>query len=172
RVYVMGERGTNREPATAEDRREMARLVGEALQAGALGFSTSRTINHRTSDGKHMPTFAAGEEELAEIAVAIKAAGRGVLQLISDFDEVEEEFAMIRRVVERAGRPLSLSLLQNEQAPERWRRLLDLIARAVDDGLPIKAQVASRGVGIVMGLELTRHPLVWQPGYQEIAHLP
>jgi len=172
RVYVMGERGTNREPATAEDRREMARLVGEALQAGALGFSTSRTINHRTSDGKHTPTFAAGEEELAEIAMAIRTAGRGVLQLISDFDEVEDEFAMIRRVAKRAGRPLSLSLLQNEQAPERWQRLLDLITRAVDDGLPIKAQVASRGVGIVMGLELTRHPLVWQPGYREIAHLP
>lgn len=172
RVYVMGERGANREPATADDRREMARLVAEALHAGALGFSTSRTINHRTSDGKHTPTFAAGEEELAEIALAIKATGRGVIQLISDFDEVEEEFAMVRRVVERAGRPLSLSLLQNEQAPDRWRRLLDLITQAVDDGLPIKAQVASRGVGIVMGLELTRHPLVWQPGYREIAHLP
>src|SRR3546814_19706910 len=93
----MGERGANREPATAEDRREMARLVGEALHAGALGFSTSRTINHRTSDGKHTPTFAAGEEELAEIALAIKAPGRGVLQPIPDFDAAEGEFARVDR---------------------------------------------------------------------------
>src|SRR3546814_12838310 len=82
------------------------------------------------------------------------------------------DLAMVRRVVERSSRPLSLSLLQNEQAPERWGRVLDLIEEAVDAGLPIKAQVASRGVGVIMGLELTRPPLVWQPRYQAISHLP
>src|SRR3546814_5185722 len=100
----------------------MARLAGEAVRAGALGFSTSRTINHRTSDGKHTPTLTAGEDELLSIAMALKDAGCGVLQLISDFDDVDDEFAMVRRVVERSSRPLSLSLLQNEQAPERWGR--------------------------------------------------
>ena len=172
RLHVMGERGARREPATERDRREMAALAAEAVQAGALGFSTSRTINHRSSDGSHTPTLQAAEEELIEIGLALKQAGAGVIQLISDFDDVGQEFGLVRRLAERSGRPLSLSLLQVEKAPDRWREVLGLIERSVDDGLAIKAQVASRGVGVIMGLELTRHPLVWQPGYQALMHLP
>jgi N-acyl-D-aspartate/D-glutamate deacylase len=100
RVHVMGQRGVDREPATAADAQEMARIVVEGVKAGALGFSTSRTINHKTKAGAHIPTLDAGEAELAMIAGALDA---GWLQVISDFDDPAPEFAMLRRLVEQSG---------------------------------------------------------------------
>src|SRR3954464_6271181 len=107
RVFVMGERGVNREPATEADINAMAALAKRAMEAGAIGFGTSRTLNHRSSDGSPIPTLTAGEDELTRIALGMGAAGRGVLQFVSDFADAEEEFAMLRRIVERSGRPLS-----------------------------------------------------------------
>ena len=98
------------------------------MRAGALGFSTSRTLNHRTSDGQPTPTLTAGEDELMGIALAMKAANAGVLQFVSDFADPAEEFAMLRRLVEQSERPLSFSLLQSPRAPESWRMLLDGVA--------------------------------------------
>ena len=172
RVYVMGERGVEREPATVDDIAAMAKLAGAAIEAGALGFSTSRTLNHRASDGRPTPTLTAGEEELMGIALALKDAGAGVLQFVSDFADHEAEFALMRRLVERSGRPLSFSLLQGPQAPDKWRVLLERVQEANAAGLRIRAQVAGRPVGVLLGLDLTMNPFSRSPVYQEIADLP
>jgi N-acyl-D-aspartate/D-glutamate deacylase len=172
RIYVMGERGANREAATIEDRREMARLAAEGVRAGAIGFSTSRSLAHRTSDGQSTPTLGAAEAELMEIACAIGETGRGVLQVITDHPGDTEEFAMLRRLTERSGRPLSISLAQADRAPEKWHRALDMVARAVDDGLPIRAQVCGRAVGLLYSLELTQNPFCTHPSWERIADLP
>ena len=168
RVFVMGERGANREEATPQDIEAMAKLAREAVEAGALGFSTSRTLNHRTSDGQPTPTLTASEEELTSIGMALKEAGKGVLQFVSDFDDPKKEAAMLRRIVEATGRPLSVSLAQSDVAPEGWRVLLGAIEDAVEDGLPMRAQVCGRPVGVLLGLDLTMNPFIAHPVYQEI----
>lgn len=172
RVYVMGERGANREPASAEDRAKMRAIAAEAMRAGAIGFATSRTINHRASDGRHIPTLTAEEAELTEIALGLKDVGRGVLQVVSDLRDLEAEFGMLCRMVEASGRPLSVSLAQNDRAPQRWRKTLDLLAQATSRGLPIKAQVCGRPVGLLLGLELSRNPFSAHPTYKKLAQLP
>ena len=172
RVYVMGERGAAREPATTADIAAMAELAQQAMAAGALGFSTSRTLNHRTSDGQPTPTLTAGEDELTGIAMGLARAGKGVLQVVSDFADPEAEFAMLRRIVEASGRPLSFSLTQHAKAPQAWRLLLDALTDATGAGLPMKAQVCGRPVGILFGFELTLNPFSQQPTYQALAHLP
>ncbi|MDE2365222.1 MAG: amidohydrolase family protein [Hyphomicrobiales bacterium] len=172
RVFVMGERGVEREPATAEDIAQMAKIAQAAAEAGALGFSTSRTLNHRDSEGRPTPTLTAEEDELVGIAMGLKAAGAGVLQFVSDFTDPEAEFALMRAMVRKSGRPLSFSLLQGHVAPEKWRLLLDRTAEANAEGLKIRAQVAGRPVGVLLGLELTMNPFSKNPVYREIAALP
>jgi N-acyl-D-aspartate/D-glutamate deacylase len=171
RVYAMGERAVRREPATAQDRKLMARLTKEAMDAGAIGFATSRTINHRSSDGTHIPTLEAGEEELATIAEAVAASGHGVLQLVSDLDDVESELTMIRRIVERSGRPLSLSLMQWHHSPEKWRTVLRWLESCRADGLPIKGQVSGRLVGMLLGFEMGMNPFSFTPSFKRLAKL-
>lgn len=169
RVHVMGERGANREPATTADIAAMAALAQRAVEAGALGFSTSRTLNHRTSDGQPTPTLTAGEDELTGIAMGLAAAGRGVLQVVSDFfPDGAAELAMLRRIVERSGRPLSFSLVQSPKSPEGWKAMLAGLAAAVDAGLPMKAQVCGRPVGVLLGLELTLNPFSQNPVFAQL----
>jgi N-acyl-D-aspartate/D-glutamate deacylase len=171
RVYVMGQRGLDREPATPADIRDMAQVAQEAIAAGALGFSSSRSIFHRTSEGQPIASFMAAEEELSGIARGLTAAGAGVLQIISDFEDPEAEFGLIRRMVERSGRPLSLSLFQLNVAPNRWNTILGWIDTANQEGLPIKAQVCGRPIGVLMGLELSFNPFSFCPAYRAIAGL-
>ncbi|HEY5105891.1 MAG TPA: amidohydrolase family protein [Caulobacteraceae bacterium] len=172
RVFVMGERGANREPATGADIEAMAALAQRAVSAGALGFSTSRTLNHKTSDGQPTPTLTAAEDELTGIAMGLAAAGKGVLQVVSDFADPQAEFAMLRRIVEASGRPLSFSLVQSPLHPEAYKLLLHALEDAVAAGLPMKAQVAARPVGVLLGLELTVNPFTHYPLYRQIAALP
>jgi N-acyl-D-aspartate/D-glutamate deacylase len=172
RVYVMGERAAAREPATPEDIVQMRDIARRAIEAGALGFSTSRSLNHKSSDGILTPTYAAGADELVGVAKGLKDAGKGVLQLISDFDDVDAEFGIIRRMAAESGRPLSTTVLQLHHAPDRWRRVLDCIEQASDEGLRIKGQVCGRPAGVMMGLKLGRNPFMRTPGYREVAHLP
>jgi N-acyl-D-aspartate/D-glutamate deacylase len=172
RVFVMGDRGADREPATADDIAQMSAIAQRAIEAGALGFTTSRTLNHRTSDGQPTPTLSASEDELRGIALGLARAGGGVLQFVSDFKDPDEEFAMLRRIVEASGRPLSFSLTQHDRAPDRWKQMLERLASANRDGLPMKAQVCGRPVGILFGLELTLNPFSHHPSYREIARLP
>lgn len=172
RVYVMGERATKLEPANDDDIARMAELAGEAVKAGALGFSTSRTINHRTKKGDPTPTLKATEAELTGIANALKDAGTGVLQFVTDFRDPEEELAMLQRIVTASGRPLSVSLAQADKVPHLWRQVLDWLTEAEKQGLKILAQVAGRPVGIMMGLNVTLHPFRTCPSYKPLAHMP
>ena len=166
RLHVMGQRGARREPATAEDIAEMGRICREAVEAGALGFTTSRTRNHRTSTGDYTPTLTAEADELVGIAVEMGRSGLGVLQLVSDFVDVEEEFAMLRRMVAESGRPLAFSLAQSPLAPGSWREMLRKLEEARADGLPITAQVAARGIGLLFGLPCTLHPFITNPVFK------
>ena len=172
RVYVMGERGANREDATPQDIDKMRELAKASVEAGALGFTTSRTLNHRTSDGQPTPTLTASEAELTGIAMGLADADKGVLQFVSDFGDPEKESAMLRAIVEKTGRPLSVSLAQADAAPNSWRKLLGAIEKANDDGLAMRAQVAPRPVGMLLGLELTLNPFSAHPVYKEIADKP
>jgi N-acyl-D-aspartate/D-glutamate deacylase len=172
RVHVMGQRGVDREPATAAEAREMARLAAEGIQAGALGFSTSRTINHKTKAGTHIPTLDADEAELATIAGALRGIGAGWLQVISDFDDPAPEFAMLRRLVEQAGRPMAITILQRDAKPEEWREITGWIADANRSGLPMLGQVLTRPTGIILGFEISQNPFLGRPSYDAIDNLP
>jgi N-acyl-D-aspartate/D-glutamate deacylase len=171
RVHAMGERAAAHEEATADEVALMAELAAEAVRAGALGFSTSRTLNHKSIDGELTPSYGLGAGELVAIARAIGGTGTGVLQLVSDFPEPEEEFALIREMVRASGRPLSFSLVQFPHAPDRHRALLAMIDQAWADGLPVRAQVAARGVGLILGLENTLNPFMTNPVWRQLAEL-
>ncbi len=171
RVHVMGERGARREPATAADRAEMARLAAEGVRAGALGFSTSRAIAHRTRAGEHTPTLGAAEIELATIGRALGETGAGWMQVISDFDEPDSEFAMLRRVAEAAGRPMTLQLLQRAARPELWRTVLGHIEAANRAGTKMMGQVMARPIGLMLGFELSQNPFAMRPSWAKVADL-
>src|SRR3954468_16275195 len=172
RVYVMGERGARRDPSTPEDNKAMAALASDAVRAGALGFSTSRTLNHRTSTGDFTPTLKAGEDELTAIAGAMHGVGRSVLQFVLDLSTLDEDLPMMLRVAQSTRCPISFSITQNDKAPRRWRQTLDSINEASARGLAITAQIAARPVGLLLGLELSRNPFQTHPSYRAIAHLP
>jgi N-acyl-D-aspartate/D-glutamate deacylase len=172
RVYVMGERGARRDPSTAEDNEAMAKLAREAVRAGALGFSTSRTLNHRTSTGDFTPTLKAGEDELTAIADAMHGVGRSVLQFVLDLSTLNEDLPMMLRVAENTKCPITFSITQNDRAPQRWRETLATINDAAARGLNITAQIAARPVGLMLGLELSRNPFQTHPSYKAVANLP
>ncbi len=172
RVYVMGQRGVDREPATEADINAMAAIAKRSMEAGALGFGTSRTLNHRSSDGSPIATLTAGEDELTGIALGMTAAGRGVLQVVSDFNDPQAEFDMLERIVRTSGRPLSFSMVQSPRSPAGWRDFLARLSAAKEKGLRIRAQVASRPVGVLFGLELTVNPFSHHPSYREIKDRP
>ena len=171
RVHAMGERAAAHEEATAEEIAQMAAQAKAAVQAGALGFSTSRTLNHKSIDGELTPSYAAGADELAAIAAAIGSTGTGVLQVVSDFPEPVEEFALLRRMVAESGRPLSVSLVQFPRDAERHRLVLGMLERAWADGLPIRAQVAARPVGMLLGLDNTLNPFMTNPVWRRLTGL-
>jgi N-acyl-D-aspartate/D-glutamate deacylase len=172
RVYVMGERGARRDPSTPDDNSRMAALARDAVRSGALGFSTSRTLNHRTSTGDFTPTLKAGEDELTAIAGAMHGAGRSVFQFVLDLATLDEDLPMMLRVAENTKIPVTFSITQNDKAPQRWRQTLDTIHQASQRGLSITAQIAARPVGLMLGLELSRNPFQTHPSYKAIAHLP
>jgi len=171
RLYVMGQRGADREPATSDELAEMGRLAAEGIKAGALGFTTSRTLNHRTSRGEPTPTLTAAREELVGIAGAIGETGLGVLQVISDFPDFEDEVSTLFEMMRASGRPLSVSLAQ--AAPgDGYRRTLDVLESANDEGLQMRAQVAARAIGLVIGMQGTVNPLRASAVYRSLEGLP
>ena len=174
RVFVMGERALRREPATEADVEEMARLTREAIDVGALGFATSRMLQHKSAHGQSIPTARAAERELTGIALAMEEAGVGVFQIASDFGlytDIEGEFEMFRRIVETSGRPIFFSLNQKHYAPDDWKELLSLAASANEAGLEIRAQVMGRPTGLLLGHELTKNPFSELPSYQPLKAL-
>ena len=170
RVYVMGERGANREPATADEIAEMGRLAAEGIRAGCLGFTTSRTLNHRTSRGEPTPTLTAARDELVGIAAAIGETGAGVLQVVSDF-RAEDEGGTLLAMMRASGRPLSFSLLQTAPGTG-YRSGLSLLDEANAEGLAMRAQVAARPVGVLVGLQTSVNPLARCATYRAAAGLP
>jgi N-acyl-D-aspartate/D-glutamate deacylase len=172
RAYVMGERAAELAPATSDEAVQMGRLVTEGLKAGALGFTTSRTILHRAADGGATPSLKATAEELAAIADGVRAAGTGVFEWISDFADLEEEWALLEMMTARSGRGLTFSLMEADQRPGQWREMLARIDGAQARGLNIRAQVAGRPVGLLLGLSGSIHPFVAHPSFAPLNAMP
>jgi N-acyl-D-amino-acid deacylase len=172
RAYVMGERGAKNASPTADDIAQMAELVREGLAAGALGFSTSRTLLHRAIDGEPVPGTFAGEEELLGIGRALGHVGHGVFELASDLAPEDPEFAWMEKLAAATGRPVTFACLQNDLVPEQWRRLLELAERCAARGARVVPQVSGRPTGLLLGLESSFHPFSTHKSYAEIAMLP
>ena len=170
RFYVMGERGADhRERPSGEEIERMGALLEQALSDGAFGFTTSRTTKHLAADGRPTPSLTADEPELAGIARAMKRAGTGVIEVNSDFGP--GEFALLRAAAELAERPLSVLLVQMDVAPDRWAETLGAVDQACADGLDVTAQVGSRPIGVLLGLQASKHPFVGHPLWQELERL-
>lgn len=171
RLFAMGDRGAKRDPATAEDIARMASVLEESLRAGALGFSTSRSRIHTTSDGHHIPGSFANDDELMGIGRALQRAGHGVFEFFSDMDVPEREFEWMTRLSRECGVPVHFIVAQMDRSL-KYRELLDLTARAVAQGADISALVACRPVGMLMTLDSEYHPFSHHPSYMAISQLP
>lgn len=179
RTFVMGEDGAdNSVAATHQQIETMSQLCEDALRAGALGFTTSRTWVHRTSEGAQIGTLNAGADEVLGIAAALQRTGVGVMQLISDAyqstdDElVARELALLEAIALHVHRPLSFTVQQSDESPRRWRDLLDAIGRWRSAGAEVSAQTAVRPIGVVAGLASTVNPLRCSRTYGSLAHIP
>jgi N-acyl-D-amino-acid deacylase len=174
RVYVMGERGANRDAATDEDLAEMKRLAADALDAGAIGFATSRLVAHRTGHGEQIPSYAAAEQEILSVGQAMREKGSGLLQMVTDIhDRYDPDIAFLERFATETGRPVTFTLAQVNWDPQAWRRALRMVDRAVTNGEKVTAQVFPRPVGMILGLDTTLSPFSLCPTYvSELAGLP
>ena len=172
RGYVMGERGAKNEAPTAEDIAQMAEIVREGLAAGALGFSTSRTLLHRAIDGEPVPGTFAGEAELLGIGRALGQVGHGVFEMASDLTPESDEFSWMEKFAASTGRPITFACLQNDLNPDQWQRLLRFAEQCAARGSRVVPQVAGRPTGLLLGLESSFHPFSTYPSYAEIAALP
>ena len=178
RMAVMGERARAHELATAEDIAAMQALLREALEAGAVGWSTGRSDNHRTSRGHDTPAANAHADELAGLAGAFQGLSHGVIQVVSDFNLLQgpatfdAEFDLVERMAEASGKRLSMTWLQRDPGGEQYQRIQSRVEAAVARGLPLYLQTAARGIGVLIGLEASFHPFMGFPSYKEIAHWP
>ena len=177
RVYVMGDRAVHDEPATKEDIERMSEILREGLKAGAFGFSTGRTDNHRSATGAHTPAAEAREDELTGLMKAYDGLNRGVVQVVSDFDmtygdqHFDKEFDLVESMGKVAGRPLSISWMQRDQSPDQWKWIMKRAEQANEKGINMKLQAGARAIGIILGLETTFHPFMGFPSYKKISHL-
>ncbi|MEH3048131.1 N-acyl-D-amino-acid deacylase family protein [Sphingomonas adhaesiva] len=176
RAYVMGDRGGDHLARPSErEVAAMATLTREAMEAGALGFSTSRTHAHRSRDGLNIGTLTAEDPELMGIAAALRDSGKGVIQLISDaYLTADDDFAaaelqLIRRLATTSGRRVSFTVQQTDDAPDRWKGIYREVAQMVADGLPVTTQVAPRPIGAILSFASTTNPFVVTATYRRIA---
>ncbi len=174
RVYAMGERGANREEATPEDLARMQELVTEALDAGALGFATSRVFVHQTKSGVNIPSYEANQRELLAIGEAMGKAGKGLFQIVVNIGDVyDREIQFLADFAEHTGRPVTYTLAQTNTDSTAWQRTLATLDAANDAGSKITGQIFPRPVGLVMGLDTSVHPFTYCKVYQEeLAGLP
>lgn len=172
RVYVMGERGANREPATPDDIAQMCRLLEQALDQGALGIATSRSLFHRSSNGKPIPTYEAAQSELLAFAQVLRAKGKGVFQIVEDIHVPGANLDAMRALARTSGRPLTFSIGTSNTAPFGYPRLLDELAAANAEGLVMKGQLMPRAIGMILGFELTLNPFYTTPTFAQLAALP
>jgi N-acyl-D-aspartate/D-glutamate deacylase len=177
RVFVMGERAVTGQAATEADVDGMRGLLADALRAGAIGFSTGRSDNHKDRSGGDTPAAEADFRELAGIGRAFEGIGHGVVQAVSDFDmernpaRFDAEFDLLLGLARAAGRPMSISLMQRDVDSEQWRKIIRRAEEANRSGCEIRLQVGARGIGVLLGLEATFHPFIGFPSYKAIAHL-
>ena len=178
RMYVMKERALAHELATPQDIEQMRALLREALEAGAVGFSTGRSDNHRTSEGKETPAAEASHAELTGLAQAFQGLSHGVVQMVSDYNllkgpaEFEAEFDLVEAIAKASGKSLSLTWLQRDPGGEQYLRIQERVEKAVASGLPLFMQTGARGIGVLNGLDASFHPFMGFPSYKEVAHLP
>jgi N-acyl-D-aspartate/D-glutamate deacylase len=149
----------------------MRTLTQQAIAAGALGFTSSRTLNHRSSRGEPTPSLTAEIDEMMGVAAALKDAGRGVMEMISDFGDLDAEFSLLKSMVEHSGRPMSISLAQG-LSPNGWKKILGRIEDASASGLVMRGQVAPRPIGILLGLTTSLAPFTTRPSFTEVSKLP
>jgi N-acyl-D-aspartate/D-glutamate deacylase len=173
RVYVMGERGANLEPPTDEDLAEMRRLTREAIEAGALGVTTSRSYTHQFRDGRPAPSVRTEDQEILTLAAGLRDAGKGVFQMVPSYDvTAAERMELLRDIARTSGRPVSFTFMQTPRGPEDWKEMLRGLETARQDGLEIRGQIIPRPTGALLGLELSLHPFAFNPSFREIEHLP
>ncbi|OBB68155.1 amidohydrolase family protein [Mycobacterium sp. 852014-50255_SCH5639931] len=174
RVYVMGQRGADREPATAEDLAKMRALAKEAVEVGALGFASSRLTIHKTESGSPIPSYDAAREEIEEIARGVVDGGGGLLQFVPDIPAggYEPVLQTVFDVAEDVGLPLTFTLVVANAGDPTWPDAITMIEKANAAGGDITAQLLPRPIGLIIGLQLTANPFVLYPSYREIAHLP
>ena len=141
-------------------------------RAGALGFTTSRTLNHRSSRGELTPTLTAEADELVGIAEALGSIGAGVLQVVSDFIDLDGEFELMHAMAARSGRPISISVAQSPVKPDIWRTCSTGCPRPRHTGVTMHGQVGARAVGLLLGFEATLNPFMWAPALAKLAALP
>ncbi len=171
RAYVMGERGANNEEATADDVDQMRAVLLQGLKAGALGFSTSRTLLHKSRDGDPVPGTFAGERELFGLGHALREAGHGVFQVAGEHHDMRNEIKWMKALAMEMGRPVSFNLSQTYERPGLWREVLSDLEDAVADGAPLIAQVAGRSIGVLMCWQGTAHPFIAKTAYCNVGWL-
>ncbi len=174
RVYAMGQRGLDREPATADDVARMTAIVTEAIEAGAVGFATSRTMVHRRGDGAHIPSFHAAADELAAIATAVGRLGRGILQVIPNLDSADYDLdvGLLQRMAKESGRPVTYSLAQWGSDLTGWKRTIDRMRDYnAAHATALRAQVFPRPMGVVCGLDTSFNPFSACPSYASLEKL-
>ncbi len=178
RVFAMGDRAVFDEPANPDDINKMQDIMREALEAGAVGFSTGRSDVHKTAEGDWTPSSEAGREELVGIASVFQNFGYGVLQAVNDFDMVrpednfDAEFDLMEAFFKAGERPCSMSLMQRDFAPDDWQKIITRSEKLNAKGMDISFQVAPRAIGVFQGLNSTFHPLMAFPSYIKIADKP
>lgn len=178
RMYVMGARAEASEAATEDDVATMRNVVREALEAGAVGFSTGRTDNHRTAEGKWTPASEAALQELTGIADALRGLGHGTIQVVSDFDllrdpaNFDREFDLVEAMAKASGKPLSMTWLERQPGEGQWKQIQARVEQANANGLPLRMQCAARGIGVINSLDASFHPFIGFPSYKAIAKLP
>ena len=174
RVYVMGDRAINHEKATIEDMKKMRELTKQAVRAGAFGFSTSRTISHKSLKGEYTPTLRAHEDELTQIALGMADAGVGFMEIVSDWNEPdpETEFGVLRNIARVSGRPIVFTCTQRHDRPNFWKDLMKMSLEAKKEGLSIRPVVPPRPIGLLFGLDGSQNPFSGTKTYKSIAHLP
>jgi N-acyl-D-aspartate/D-glutamate deacylase len=172
RVYVMGDRAINREPATADDIATMRDAVRQGMEAGAFGFTTSRTNSHKTPTGEMVPGRYSETQELLGIGSAFRNLGYGAFGMNSDFDDETEELAWMTQFGQETGRPVWFLLTDRPTDKVRWKRLMDGVHKAREAGAMVTAQIAGRPVGVLLGIDTALNPFSIRPSYQALLELP
>jgi len=174
RVYVMGDRGARREPATPDDLDRMYALTCEALDAGAIGVATSRMLIHRTRAGENIPSFEAATEELQVLASAMKDKDRGILQMVLDVPHRswDDEMKHLLTIVRASGRPATFTMGTSNRGPRIWDAAIAAVEQANAEGLEVYPQILPRPIGLIMGHELSTNPFGLCPTYRELESLP